>query len=50
MCVICLADYLDCSADDLLVKIEEFKEQNCTLFSNLSRHATNKKRVIKQPS
>jgi hypothetical protein len=33
MCVVCLADYLDCSTDDLLVKIEEFKEQGCTLFS-----------------
>jgi len=33
MCVICLADYLDCLADDLLVKIEEFKEQGCTLFT-----------------
>lgn len=32
MCLTCLADFLDCSEDDLLVKIEEFKEQGCTLF------------------
>lgn len=33
MCIFCLADYLDCTEDDLRVKIEEFKEQGCTLFS-----------------
>ena len=32
MCLGCLADYLNCSTDDLLVKIEEFKEQGCALF------------------
>lgn len=32
MCLTCLADYLNCTEDDLLVKIEEFKEQGCTLF------------------
>ena len=32
MCITCLADYLDCTEDDLSVKIEEFKEQGCTLF------------------
>lgn len=32
MCIVCLADYLDCSDDDLRVKIEEFREQGCTLF------------------
>ena len=32
-CISCLADYLDISADDLLTKIEEFKEQGCRLFS-----------------
>lgn len=33
MCINCLAEYLDCIPDDLLVKIEEFKEQGCALFS-----------------
>lgn len=33
MCMACLADYLDCPTDDLIVKIEEFKEQGCTLFN-----------------
>lgn len=32
MCIICLADYLGCDEEDLLVKIQEFKEQGCTLF------------------
>ena len=32
-CLQCLADYLSCTDDDLLVKIEEFKEQGCGLFS-----------------
>lgn len=32
MCFICLSDYLDCSEDDLKLKIQEFKEQGCTLF------------------
>lgn len=32
-CMDCLADYLGCTVDDLLEKIEEFKEQGCTLFS-----------------
>ena len=31
-CMDCLADYLVCSVDDLLDKIEEFKEEGCTLF------------------
>ncbi len=31
-CIKCLADYLDCFQDDLEVKIQEFKEQGCTLF------------------
>lgn len=31
-CINCLADYLDCSQDDLEVKIMEFKEEGCTLF------------------
>lgn len=33
MCISCFADFLGCSEDDLLVKIEEFKEQECSLFS-----------------
>lgn len=32
-CMDCLADYLDCSVEDLLDKIEEFKEEGCTLFN-----------------
>ena len=28
----CLADYLGCTVDELLEKIEEFKEEGCTLF------------------
>lgn len=31
-CMNCLADYLDCTVDDLLEKIEEFKEEGCSLF------------------
>lgn len=31
-CMDCLADYLGCSVEDLLDKIEEFKEEGCTLF------------------
>lgn len=32
MCITCMADYLGCKEEDLFVKIEEFKEQGCTLF------------------
>lgn len=32
-CLSCLAEYLDCATDDLLLKIEEFKEEGCTLFT-----------------
>jgi len=32
-CIKCFADYLGCTEDDLLIKIEEFKEQGCTLFA-----------------
>lgn len=32
-CMDCLADYLECTVDDLLEKIEEFKEQGCILFN-----------------
>ena len=31
-CMDCLADYLGCSVNDLLEKIEEFKEEGCTFF------------------
>ncbi len=31
-CIDCLADFLNCSKEDLQVKIQEFKEQGCTLF------------------
>lgn len=31
-CMDCLADYLGCSVDDLKEKIEEFKEEGCSLF------------------
>lgn len=31
-CIECLAAYLECDCYDLEVKIQEFKEQGCTLF------------------
>ena len=31
-CLDCLAEYLGCSVEELLDKIEEFKEEGCTLF------------------
>jgi hypothetical protein len=31
-CIDCLAAHIDISAEDLYAKIEEFKEQGCTLF------------------
>ncbi len=31
-CLDCLAGYLDTSIEDLLEKIEEFKEEGCKLF------------------
>ena len=31
-CLPCFAEYLGCEEDDLKVKINEFKEQGCTLF------------------
>lgn len=33
LCLECLSDELCCSVDDLLIKIEEFKDSGCTLFS-----------------
>jgi len=31
-CISCLANYLDVTVEDLLAKVEEFKEQGCNLF------------------
>ena len=31
-CMDCLADYLECTVEELLEKIEEFKEEGCTIF------------------
>lgn len=31
-CLDCLADYLEVTTDELLAKVEEFKEQGCKLF------------------
>ena len=31
-CIICLADYLGCTVEELLEKIEEFKAEGCTFF------------------
>ena len=31
-CLGCLAEYLDVTTDDLLEKIEQFKEEGCRLF------------------
>ena len=31
-CIECIAVILGCEVDDLVVKIQEFKEQGCTLF------------------
>lgn len=31
-CLGCLAEYLSCTVDELLDKIEEFKEEGCKLF------------------
>jgi hypothetical protein len=31
-CLDCLADYLDVTVEDLLDKVEEFKEEGCTMF------------------
>ena len=32
MCLECMANHLGCEVEDLLIKIDEFKEQGCTLF------------------
>lgn len=31
-CLECFASYLECTVEDLQDKIEEFKEEGCTLF------------------
>jgi biotin operon repressor len=31
-CMSCLAEYLDVSEEDLLARIEEYKNQGCTAF------------------
>lgn len=31
-CIDCLADYLEVTTEELEAKIEEFKEEGCTLF------------------
>jgi biotin operon repressor len=31
-CLPCLAEYLEVTEDELLAKIEEFKDEGCTLF------------------
>lgn len=31
-CMDCLAEYLECTVDELLDKIEEFKAEGCKLF------------------
>ena len=31
-CIPCMAEYFGCGEEDLVIKIQEFKEQGCTLF------------------
>lgn len=31
-CISCMAEYFGCDKEDLIDKINEFKEQGCTLF------------------
>lgn len=31
-CLSCLTEYLGCTTEELVDKIEEFKEEGCTLF------------------
>ena len=31
-CLDCLADYLEVTSEELIAKIEEFKEEGCALF------------------
>lgn len=32
-CLSCLAEHLDCLPEDILAKIEQFKEEGCKLFA-----------------
>lgn len=32
MCLDCMSEHFGCEAEDLQIKIDEFKEQGCTLF------------------
>ncbi len=32
LCLDCFSDYIGATTEDLLIKIEEFKEQGCALF------------------
>ena len=32
MCIDCLAEYIGVTREELLVKVEQFKRQGCTLF------------------
>ncbi len=32
-CLPCLAEYLGCDVQDILDKIEDFKDEGCTLFA-----------------
>ena len=32
-CIDCLSDFLECEKQDIYDKIEEFKDEGCTLFS-----------------
>ena len=31
-CILCLADQLEVAPEELMAKVEEFKEEGCTLF------------------
>lgn len=31
-CINCLGEFLECTVEDLEIKIQEFKEEGCTLF------------------
>jgi hypothetical protein len=33
MCLPCMAEYLECTEEDLREKMEEFKREGCKLFS-----------------
>ena len=33
LCLSCIAEWFECDVEDLLDKIEEFKEEGCALFS-----------------